>query len=133
MKVVRGEEVFVVTENRVGALADLAGYLSEANINIRAISAYAVSSNAYFRLITSDTQRTKDVLVDKGYSVEVKDVVICELEDKVGMLEKMARILKEAGVDLTYIYGTTFTPGQSAIIVFSSSDNEKAQVLLSSG
>jgi hypothetical protein len=130
MNVVKGEELFITTENKVGKLEEVTSALAAANINIRGISAYGVGNKAYFRLITSDNAKAREILKKLG-TVETKEVVIVDMPDQVGQLKDLATKLKAANIDLTHIYGTTAKPQQSAIIVFSSNNNTKALELIS--
>lgn len=125
MKAVKGEEVFLTTDNKVGKLEEVTRAIKESGINIRAISAYAVGNQAFFRLVTSDNTKCKEILKEIG-SVEAKEVVIVDMPDEPGELYKIAAKLKEANIDLTYIYGTTSKPKMNAIIVFSSNNNTEA-------
>jgi len=129
MKVVKGEEIIVTVENRVGRLEEITGIISKEGINIRAIAAYVENNQAIFRIITSDNLKTKEILSQKGLKPEAKEVVIVELPDKIGELHTMAGKLKEANIDLEYIYGTT-TTAEVATLIFSSNDNEKAIQIL---
>jgi len=125
MKAVKAKELLVKTDNKVGALADLSGIIGASGVNIRAVSAWSVGNEAFFRLITSDNLKTKNALKENGYSYQENDVVIVELPDNVGELSSLTTKLKSEGIDLTHIYGTTSKPGNEAIIVFSSNDNDK--------
>lgn len=129
MKVVKGEEIVVAVENKVGKLEEITQLISKEEINIRAIAAYVENNQAIFRIITSDNLKTKEIFSQRGLKPETKEVVIIELPDKVGELHKMAERLKEANIDLEYIYGTT-TTAEVATLVFSSNDNEKATQVL---
>ena len=131
MKAVKCEEILLTTENKVGKLAQVAAAMKGQGVNIRAVSAWGVKDQAMFRLITSDNAKAKQALAQFG-KVETKEVVMLEMPDKVGELASMAARLKEANIDLTYIYGTTSEPNQSAHIVFSSDDNDKALKAISS-
>ncbi len=62
MKAVKGEEVFLTTENKVGKLEEVTRVIKEKAINIRAINAYALGNQACLRLLTSDNTKTKEVL-----------------------------------------------------------------------
>jgi len=125
MKAVKAKELLVKTNNKVGALADLSDIIGSSGVNIRAISAWSVGSDAFFRLITSDNLKTKNTLKENGYSYQENDVVIVELPDNVGELSSLTAKLKSEDIDLTHIYGTTSKPGYEAIIVFSSNNNDK--------
>ncbi|MDD4954950.1 MAG: ACT domain-containing protein [Candidatus Omnitrophica bacterium] len=125
MKAVKGEELILTCDNKVGQLDALTSLLKEKNINLRGISAYAYESKAVFRLITSDNAKAKEAIKKLG-SLEAKEVIIVEMQDEVGQLNAIAKKLKDANIDLTHIYGTTSKPHDSAIIVFASNDNNKA-------
>jgi hypothetical protein len=131
MKGTKGEEIFLVTENKIGKLEEVAQKIKEKGVNIKAISAYAIEDKAFFRLITSENNVAKEALKDLG-EIETKEVVIVEMPDEVGKLHELAYRLKEAEVDLEYIYGTTFEPSKPTIIVFSSNNNNKALEIISS-
>ncbi len=130
MRAVKGKELYLTTDDKVGKLQEIASAVKAAGVNIRAISAWGADAKAYFRLVTSDNIKAKEALQSQG-SIEEKEVVIADMVDEVGQLESMASGLKEAGINLTHIYGTTSEPGKSAIIIFASDNNDKALDLLS--
>lgn len=125
MKAVKGKEIVIAANNKVGELEKIARVLKEEGVNIRAISAWVFEDKAYFRLIGSDNERIQKVLGNLG-SLEEKDVIIVDMPDEVGQLFLLASVLKDNGIDLNYMYGTTSESGKSAIIVFSSSNDNKA-------
>ncbi|MCK9615435.1 MAG: hypothetical protein M0R48_08025 [Candidatus Omnitrophica bacterium] len=129
MKAVKGEELILTCDNKVGKLEELTTLLKEKNINLRGISAFVYDSKAAFRLITSDNIKAKEVIKKIG-SLEMKEVIIVDVPDEVGQLNLIAKKLKDANIDLTHIYGTTSKPHESAIIVFASSDNNKALAII---
>ncbi len=131
MKAVKGKEIIFTGENKIGELEEIARIIKDNGVNIRAISAWAVNGKAVFRLLTSDNAKTKELLLVKG-KVEEREIVIVEMPDEVGQLQLLAFKLKGNGLDLDYIYGTTYEPGKSAVIIFSANDNEKALRIISS-
>ena len=130
MKAVKGKEIIFTGENKIGELEEIARIIKDNGVNIRAISAWAVNGKAVFRLLTSDNAKTKELLLVKG-KVEEREIVIVEMPDEVGQLQLLAFKLKGNGLDLDYIYGTTYEPGKSAVIIFSANDNEKALGIIS--
>ena len=124
MRAVKGKEVVLTAENKVGKLQEVASAIKGTGANVRAISAWGVEGKAFFRLVTSDNEIIKETLQSQG-TVEENDVIIVDMTDEVGRLEALASQMKNAGVNLTHIYGTTSEPGKSAIIVFSSDNNDK--------
>jgi len=125
MKAVKGTEVLLTTDNKVGKLEEISKTVRDSGINIRAISAWVFESKAFFRLIVSDNTRAKAILQEFG-TIEEKSIVIADMPDEVGQLFFLASKLKDNNIDLNYIYGTTSELGKAAIIIFSSCDNDKA-------
>lgn len=131
MKAVKGREVTFSMGNKVGQLEEVSRKIASAGVNIRAVSAWAVDDKAYFRLVTSDNSKTKEVLAGMG-TVTEKEVVIVEMPDETGQLHTLTSKLKENNIDLTHIYGTTSQAGRPAIIIFSSDNNDKALEVIAS-
>ena len=126
----KGKEIRVITENKVGVLSQITGYISDEGVNIEDICAYATGDQALFYLITDNNEKVKKILSEKGYNVEEKEVVILSLENRPGALSKVSARLKEEGINLHYIYGTTCDGGERTTVVFSSDNNEKAVEVL---
>ncbi len=100
------DEVTIITDNRVGALAAIAEALGGAGVNIEAISAYEQGGNAVFRVLTGDPNSAKK-LVEKvpGVSgVSLSEVVVVKLPNRPGELGKLTRKLANRGVDLQSLY-----------------------------
>ncbi|MBD3246872.1 MAG: ACT domain-containing protein [Candidatus Omnitrophica bacterium] len=131
MQCVKAQELVVVADDSVGKLAEISGLLQQQGINIRAVSAWQAEGKAYFRLVTSDNGAAEKALASLG-EVSRKEVVLVDMPDEVGKLSEFAGKLGEEGVNITHLYGTTSEPGKSAIVVFSSFDNEKAMACLGS-
>ena len=129
-KVSLGKQLLAVTENKVGMLAEVSSAVSGSGVNIQAINAYAVGKEANFRLITDNNQKAQQVLQFKGYEVSEQEVVMVELPNKVGVLKVAADKLKAAGIDLSYIYGTTCSAGYDCLLVLASNNNAQAEKIL---
>lgn len=129
-KVQAAKQILAVSENRVGMLADASAAISETGANIKAISAYAVENRAFFRILTSDNQKAKSALEAKGFEASEQDIVMLELPNRVGILKEAADKLKAAGINLTYIYGTTCAGSCDCLLIFASNDNAQAMQIL---
>jgi hypothetical protein len=51
------------------------------------------------------------------------------MPNRVGELQKAAKVVADAGINITYLYGTTST-GRTSTVLFSTSDNRKALRLI---
>lgn len=123
------KQVIAETENRIGMLAEVTGTLAIAGVNILAICAYGMQGKATFMLIADNSRKAASGLKSKGYKVSEEDVVLVNLANKRGTAAKMAKKLKDAGINLHYIYGTT-SSASKAPVVFTSNDNAKALTVL---
>lgn len=121
------KQVHVVTSNKVGMLAEVTGVIAGAGANIETLCAYAVEDKANFLIVTSNNAKAIGAL--KAYEVKEEDVVVVEMENKVGTAADMAKKIKAANIDLHYIYGTTSGRGPAAI-VFNSNNNAQAVKVL---
>ncbi|MBN2097763.1 MAG: ACT domain-containing protein [Candidatus Omnitrophica bacterium] len=130
-KVKLAKQLLVAAENKVGMLAEVSAAVSGAGVNIQGINAYAVDNKAYFRLLTDNNAKVKEVLQGKGYEVKEQEAVLVELPNQVGVLKAAADKLKSAGIDLSYIYGTTCSCGGDCLLVFGANNNAQAQKALS--
>lgn len=127
-----GKEIMVTVVNKIGVLADMSKVLADQGINIEAVAGYGTEgSKAEIILVTEDNQRAGDALKNKGYkSIEEREVVIMDLENRAGALKDITEKLAAQQLDIKYIYGTTCSAGCPAKIILSTVDNKKALVAL---
>ena len=111
--------------NKVGLLAQVASVLSEAKVNIEAICAYEMDDKGYFMVVTDNNTKAKKVLLKIGANVEVEDVLIVGVPNKVGQLQKLAKKISDAGVDIYYAYGSPGA-GKTTCLVFKTANDGKA-------
>jgi hypothetical protein len=127
------KEISVVLDNEIGLLNRMSGLLADHGINIEAMAGYEMqeANKARIMLVVDDTRRAGDALKAKGYgSVDERDVILVELDNKPGALKSVTSQLVHKDIDIKYIYGTTTTEECPVRIVLSTSDNEKAFVTL---
>jgi hypothetical protein len=120
------KEIAVRIINKIGVLADVSGILSECGINIEAVNGYAVKNIATIMILTNDNLRAVEALKKAGYTdSKEKEVVIIELENKIGSLKDITAKLAEEEIDISHIYATVCSGGCPAKIVLSTNNNEK--------
>jgi len=102
MKGVKVTELLLITDNKVGKLAEISAQVKEGGINVRAISAWAFDDKAYFRLVVSDNAKARQTLQGLG-KLEEKEVVLVDMPDEVGQLFLLTSKLKDNNIDIRYI------------------------------
>lgn len=99
------KEITIRSENRVGALAEVAELLGGLGVNIEAISAYSSENSAIFRVLTNDsTTAMKHLAKLPGLKSTQADVIIIEMQNRPGELGKITRKLANRNVDLESVY-----------------------------
>ena len=122
-----GKEIHVVADNKIGTLSDISQWLADKGINIKAVCAYVDTGKAHFLFVTSDNRKAMEILRAKSLDVNEEEVIVLEMQDKVGILKDATKKLKSAEVDIKYLYGTTInTANAPATVVLAADDNGKA-------
>lgn len=110
---------------RAGLLSDVTSAIAKAKVNITAICAYEMAKNAYFMLTADSAARARKCLAFLKVGLEEEEVVVVEMPNKAGELQKVAKKIADAGINIDYMYGTA-AAGKSSTCVFKTSDDKKA-------
>ena len=122
-------QISVFIENQQGNLVSTTKAIADADLNIRALSIADTKDFGILRLITSDADKTIEVL-SKENIINTTVVVAAKLEDRVGSLYYVLDILAKAGINLEYIYAFTASEDFGAYVVIRVDDAEKAEQVL---
>ncbi len=104
--------------------------LSEAGVNIRALSLADTSDFGILRLIVSDFEKAKTTLKDKGFTVGRTTVVAVEVKDKPGGLHAILQALQKENINVEYMYAFVQQSGKEAVIIFRFDRTDEAIDLL---
>jgi hypothetical protein len=123
------KEITATFVDSVGLTAKIAAALAAENVNILAgtgTSASGARHKATFTLIVDDLPKAEKAL-DRIGADDIQDssVILVETENKVGALEKISKIIADAGINIYYFYSTT-TSGKTASVVVKTADDKKA-------
>lgn len=116
-------------DDRPGLLAEVTAALAGAKVNVNYVCAYEMDKKAYFMLVTDSAARAKRALSGLGIKAAEENIIAVEMSNRVGELEKVAKKIAEAGVNISYIDATAFT-GKTATCVMSTSDDRKVARLI---
>ncbi len=130
----QAEQISIFIENKAGRLSDVTGILAEADVNIRALAVADTSDFGVLRLIVDNNAKAEDVLKKSGFTVRKTRVVAVEVNDTPGGLHHILNVLKEAGINVEYMYAFVQQSGNNAIMIFRFDQTEPAiQVLQKKG
>ncbi|MDD2388337.1 MAG: ACT domain-containing protein [Desulfobacterales bacterium] len=114
----RVQQISIFLENKSGRLADVTSILTEAGINIRALSLADTSDFGVLRMIVDDTKKAETFLKNRGFTVGKTDVVAVEVEDKPGGLHKIMETFQQTEINIEYMYAFVQQSGNNAVIIF---------------
>lgn len=112
------EQLSIFLENRAGRLTDVTKVLSEAQVNIRALSLADTSDFGILRLIVTDHERAKAALKEHGFTVGRTSVVAVEVDDRPGGLHHILELLSNNRINVEYMYAFVQQSGKNAVLIF---------------
>ena len=128
------QQISVFFENRPGVLAELTALLGEGGVNIRALSIAESRDFGVVRMIVPDPASVAALLDEKGYSIQVVEVLAVEVTDEPGGLGRALRELAEERLNVDYLYTFMNKLSENAVIVLRIDNLDYARsVLLKSG
>ena len=120
-------QISVFVENQPGSMMNVTSVLTEAGVNIRAISTFDTPEFGIMRLVVDDPVSAKNSLTAKGFVTRVSNVIGVELKDEQGNLNQMLKILADGKINIDYIYSFVIREGKAPVMVFHTDDFEQAE------
>ncbi|WP_031385743.1 ACT domain-containing protein [Desulfonatronum thiodismutans] len=124
------EQISIFLENRAGRLTDVTRVLSQAKVNIRALSLADTSDFGILRLIVTDHERAKQVLKENGFTVGRTSVVAVEVDDRPGGLHSILELLSNNQINVEYMYAFVQQTGKDAVMIFRFDRTDQAVEIL---
>ena len=122
-------QLSVFLMNQPGALVEAVKSISDAGINIRAMSIAEANDFGILRIIVSDTDTVCKLLGDK-YLFSKTEVVAARMGDRTGALYPILVALNEANINIEYLYAFTGSGPEEAYVVLRVNDVKTAEELL---
>ncbi len=122
---------FIISEeSKPGTLAHVASVLGDSGVNIKAFSAPEVTGHGNLRVIVSDVEGARAALQGGKIKFTEEEALALSLANTPGALGQVAKLLKEAKVNIACGYCTPSREGRRAIVVLTVSDTDKALAIL---
>jgi len=122
----RVEQIAVFLENKSGRLAEITAILAENSINIRALSVADTADFGILRLIVDKVEVAEKVLRANGFTVGKTNVIAVEVPDRTGGLATVLKSIKEANLNVEYMYAFVNKTGENAVLIFRFEDMDRA-------
>jgi hypothetical protein len=100
------KQLSVFLPNRPGMLANICSILSEAGVNIEAMSVHDTVDNAVVRLILDNPTKGLLLLEQEELFIMEQDVVTVQIDNRPGVLAQIAQCLGRADINIAYAYCT---------------------------
>ena len=124
------KDICVVTDDRVGLLADISYILGKSRVNIDSIAVSSVGGKAVFSIMVKDQEKARSVLEGNGFSVSSGNVIFVKLEDQPGKLAEIAKLLSGNRISVENLHLIS-RDGKNSIVGITVSRPRKAKKLLS--
>jgi len=120
------KQISIFIPNKKGSLAELTEILVRHNIDIRAIAVFDTAEYGILRVVVDDPDRALEILNKEGVVAKVSKVIAVEPEDKPGSLNQIFSILRDADINIDYIYSFIMRKREMPYVVLKVDDQEKA-------
>jgi hypothetical protein len=120
------KQLALFLENRPGTLARVCDALSDAKINIFALSTSDTVDHSVVRLVVSDPDKAMAIFEEHGSLVVSDEVLLIEGDNKPGSLAKISRKLAAAKINIEYAYCATSPDARKGLLILRVSNAKKA-------
>ncbi len=118
------KQISIFLENKSGRLTEVLETIGKEKINITALTIADTSEYGILRMIVSAPEKTYKLLKNKGFSVNLTEVLSIRTPAEAGSFSKAFRIFSDEGISIEYMYA--FSLGNTAMIVLRTEDRDKA-------
>lgn len=122
----KATQLTVLCENRPGTLAQTAGILAKARVNILTMLTTTAGRDGYIGFIVDKPGKAKKALENAGMTCVEESVLHIQLPNVPGALANFSQKLAERNINITAGYQTTVKGARKASVVLSVSDLNKA-------
>jgi hypothetical protein len=127
------KQISIFLENRKGRLWKALNVLANADINIRALSIADTSEFGILRMIVPDPEKAQNILDINNFVVKVNEVIVVEVPDEPGGLDRILGFLNKADINVEYLYAFVEKNKDEAIVVLRTDDLDAGIEALKAG
>jgi len=123
-------QLSVKLTNKPGELSSISDIMGDEGINIKALSVAVHGEDAQVHLVVDDTKKAIEVFKSRDYQVAEREVLAVETPDHPGGLNAILRPLKEAGVNVEFLYPAIGKHQMKAVLILGPEPVEDAMTAL---
>lgn len=117
-------------ENRPGMLAEVCSVLSQARINIYAITTSDTVDHSVIRVVVSDSRKALEIFEERKALAVVNEVLMIEGDNRQGSLASICGKLGKAGINIEYAYCATSPNVKKGLLILRVQNPRKALKVL---
>lgn len=118
------KQLSIFLENKSGRLTEVLDTIGKEKINIIALTIADTSDYGILRMIVSSPEEAYTLLKEKGFSVNLTEVLSIKTPAEAGSFARAFKIFSDELISIEYMYA--FSLGDKAMIVLRTEDREKA-------
>jgi hypothetical protein len=118
------KQISIFLENKSGRLTEVLETIGKEKINITALTIADTSEYGILRIIVSSPEKAYKLLKEKGFSVNLSEVLSIKTPTEAGSFARAMRIFSDEGISIEYMYA--FSLGANAMIVIRTENSDKA-------
>jgi hypothetical protein len=118
------KQLSIFLENKSGRLTEVLETLGKEKINVTALTIADTSEYGILRMIVSNPDKAHKLLKEKGFSVNLADVLSIATPIEAGSFAKVLRIFSDENISIEYMYA--FAYHEKGVIVMRTDDRQKA-------
>ena len=122
-------QLSVFIENKTGRLVKVLNVLKEAGIQIIASTVSDTVEYGLYRIICDKPTQAYRLLREQGIGVTMNDVFAIQIDNTPGQAAQLFETFSKADINISYMY--SFMLKGKGIIIFRTSDTEKAREVIS--
>lgn len=117
-------QISIFLENKSGRLADVIKVLSDADINLRAMTIADTADFGILRIVVNNYEKAAKILEDNHFTIRITKVLGIVIEDKPGGLYKIVKLFKDKNINIEYLYASLKREDDKAVVIFKVEDVE---------
>jgi hypothetical protein len=101
-------DLTIEIENTPGALAEVAAAISDAGVNLAAATCVGPGNRAELHILVPHAEAARHLLAISHIGItREREVVVVDVEDRLGVLADLARRIARAGINIDLVYVAT--------------------------
>ncbi len=124
------KQISVSLDNTPGMLSKVSEILGSEGVNIRAISVADTADISTVRFVVDDPTKAINILTTNGFAIKETDVLAVETPDHPGGLNAVLRPLKDASINVHYLYPYLGRASDQAIVILGVDKIEETEKVL---